>query len=188
MSTKKSAKPKTKTRAKSKPNRSAAKTTAPDTGDHARMTISAAALKDLAKVFDQCKDRAAVANGALGAATKGYVEKGLNPVAFNLVNRVRRQAQRDPLKARVTWEDVLDYFDKLQIEDMLASNMFAEQEGRTTKRDRKKKNGKGEQLDLSERENVITGTPQELGHGNKAIRGGEIVDVTEATGEPEVVH
>lgn len=156
MASKKSAKSKTKSRSK-KP--AAKRRQEPASGDHARMTISAAALKDLAKAFDQCKDRAAVANGSLGATTKGYVEKGLNTVAWGLVNRIRRQAQRDALKARITVEDFHDYFDKLDIEGMLASNMFAEQEGRTTKR-KKKNGGKGEQLDLSERGNVITGSPE----------------------------
>ena len=163
MASKKPAKPKTTkaaSKAKAKPSRAVANTAEADQ-DHVRMTISAGALKSLAIEFDRSKDRASKANGELGAATKAAVEKGLNTVAWGLVNRIRRQALRDSLKARVTVEDFNDYYEKLAIEDMLAANMFAEQEGRKKTTTRKNSKQAAEQTDIEEQiaETEVLGGP-----------------------------
>lgn len=142
-------------KSKSKPKSKSSKKTRRASGaaESVRMTVSVSVLVDLAKLDDQCKDRAATANGQLGSAIRGYVdEKGLNAPAWNLVNRIRRAANRDALKARILWEDILDYYDKLGIEKLLARNMFAEPEGHAARerKVRSKKNGGAKQRDLVE--------------------------------------
>lgn len=115
----------------------------------ARQLISANKVRDLVKHYDICKARSAEATGSLGELTRDYVDQGLNSVAFGIANRIRRQAQRDPVKAAITLEDFKYYlYECMGIEKMLGKSMFSDAKPQTKpKRSRKAEaatNGAGE--------------------------------------------
>lgn len=139
---------KRKTTTKGKAAKPAAKKAAAQPeGDHARQVIGEKSLRDLARLSDQCMDRAATASGQLGAAVREYQEKGLDPVAFRIVNRLRRMGQRDPMKLTIVLDNIDYYRDALGIDDMKAKDI----PGIVAQR---KSGRKPRQTDLSEREDV----------------------------------
>ena len=131
--------PKTKSKAK-KPSR--AKTAAAEqTGDHDRMLPSKALILDLSSEMDKTLERTATLSGSFGQQMKDAVEKGVNQVAFRLAKRFHRMAQRDPLKAAITWEDFQYVMECLSFEKMIAKQMFPASETRSGRRSHSKKNG-----------------------------------------------
>lgn len=154
-------KPATKKRAAAKKKAApVAATTAAPRSDGARQVIGEKHLKDLARLSDQCMSRASEASGQLGQAIRDYQEKGLDPIAFRMVNRLRRLGQRDPLKLRGVLDNFEHYSDVLGLGDMAASQLDLGDKPKP--RGRKEKNTETDetddgQIDLSERADLSAG-------------------------------
>jgi hypothetical protein len=125
-----------------------------------RQLISKAHLRDLADVYDKCKGRMSTLAGELGQTTKDYVDKGLNNVAFTLMNRIRRTAQRDPVKAAILFEDFQYYMEALEIEKMFGKSMLPKQPPQTKPR--------GSRAKAKDDDAETTSGPDETGEADAA--------------------
>ena len=110
-----------------------------DTGNAVFRPIGERALKDLADLADRCLLRSSQASGDLGQAISDYQEKGLNPVAFRIVHRLRRLGHRDPIKLRGVLDNIDYYRDVLKLDELKATDMFLDEQSEKTPRERKKK-------------------------------------------------
>ena len=137
---KKSTKKAGKTQAKRAP--AAKQASAEKSGDHVRLMPSEKLIIDLSNEMDKTLERSSVLTGAFGQSMKAAVEKGVNNIAFRLVKRFHRMAQRDPLKAAITKEDFDYYWDILGLDKTLAKSMFPAIETRSGKKPVTAKNGK----------------------------------------------
>jgi hypothetical protein len=156
-----------KSRSKSakKGGKTAAKKAAPakqaaaeKSGDHVRVMPSEKLVIDLSNEMDKTLERSSVLSGAFGQTMKAAIEKGVNGIAFRLVKRFHRMAQRDPLKASITREDFDFYWDVLGLDKTLAKSMFPASETRSGKATAK--NGKGKNGD--DKQTAMPLSPTEL--------------------------
>lgn len=128
----------------------------PDPAVSVTRHISERQLKDVIRVADQCQSRASAASGELGQVIRDYKEKGLNPIAFRMVARLRRKGQRDPVGLRADLEAFDLYRDMIKLDDMAAADMFLDEGGkrksktRTAKAPEAEPEATEEQVDLED--------------------------------------
>ena len=85
-------------------------------------------LSDLGKEYQGlASENNAEFNAALTNAGR---ENGLNVPAFRIAHRIRKAADKDPIKGRTLWDDVMTYGRALGLDD-LPEGMFAADEARS---------------------------------------------------------
>lgn len=82
-------------------------------------------LMALARLSDTMKARASSASGEYGQAVKDAQEKkNLDPAAFRIADRLRRTGDRDPVRLRALWDNLMYYCDVFKVAGKRASDMF----------------------------------------------------------------
>lgn len=109
--------------AKKKPPAKSAKKQAgkkkPEQAERPMQTMSPQRIRDLARMFDTCKDRQSTAAGELGSVVRQWQEDyGLDMVAFRLAKRFHSIGKRDPAILDLRMVNFDHYMEALGVEKM----------------------------------------------------------------------
>lgn len=87
--------------------------------------ISAKALNELIAEANMCMQRSSEFGGQLGQSIKTATQtKGLDPVAFRFILRLRRMGERDPAKLASVLYNFDDYRGKSKLDKLKAQDLF----------------------------------------------------------------